>query len=471
MWKKLSRNISGNILQQIINLLSGIAIFYILSRNMDKTSFGELNWCLAFLLTGFSVLSFGLDQLTVKKIAAGEDSFRVIPLFVFHTVSTGLLFCLSILAACILAPGNNWLITLFLLGTGKLMIYFSLPFKQAAAGFEKFTLLARMSVVSNIIKSVALIYFSSVHMLSNDLIIGIFIAGDFLEFLVSIYLFRQAFKHAGRKFINRQGYLSLLKETLPQIGVVVCTAVMSRFDWIFIGLVLSASKLAEYSFAYKVYEISTVPLLVIAPLLVPRFVKFFQKQNDLTSVYAIVKLEMIICSFVILMLNILWAPLTDAITVNKYGAVNSYTIFILTLCTPLLYVNNVLWAIAFAQGKLKSVFRVILITCCVNIVGDCILIPLFGNEGASIACLLALIAQTALYLKQDVHFVFSRIIQSLIGYPLCAIGCIYVAGYAGDYVVYKVLAGAGLYLVLVVATNRFIKKDVHSGLRMLVPDF
>lgn len=438
---------------------------------MDKTSFGELNWCLAFLLTGFSILSFGLDQLAVKKIAAGENPSRIISLFTFHAISSGLLFCLSILAAYVLVPGNSWLVILLLLSTGKLMIYFSLPFKQAAAGFEKFTLLARMSVVSNIVKSVALILFSSAHILSNNLVISIFIAGDLLEFIASVYLYRKAFKHAGHKFISRREYTSLLKETLPQIGVVVCTAVMSRFDWIFIGLVLSASKLAEYSFAYKVYEISTVPLLVIAPLLVPRFVKFFQQQNDLTSVYAIVKLEMIVCSFVILMLNILWTPLTDAITGNKYGAVNSYTIFILTLCTPLLYVNNVLWAIAFARGKLKSIFRVTLITCCVNIAADCILIPLFQNEGAAIACLLALLVQTTLYLKQDERFIFSKIAQSLIGYPLRAITCIYAANYAADNVFYKVLAGAGLYLILVFVTNKFIRRDVHSGLGILVPDF
>ncbi len=438
---------------------------------MDKAGFGELNWCLAFLLTGFSLLSFGLDQVTVKKIAAGDDANKIISLFTFHTISTGLLFCCSILVLCIILPGKNLLATLFLLGAGKLMIYVSLPFKQAAAGFEKFTLLARMSIVSNVIKSVALIVFSSFHLLSDRLIIGVFVAGDFLEFLVSVYLYQRLGKHSEQPYITRKGYVSLLKEALPQIGVVVCSAVMSRFDWIFIGLALSASKLAEYSFAYKAYEISTMPLLAIAPLLVPRFVKFFQQRNDLSGIYAIVKLEMILCSFVIVILNILWSPVTDAITGNKYGAVNSYTIFILSFCTPFLYLNNILWTIAFAKGRLKNIFRVILFTCCVNIAADCLLIPLFGNEGAAIACLVALLSQTILYLKQDGAFDLSKAVQPLIGYPLCAMLCIYTANFAGDTIFYKILWGVGLFLLLVFATNRFIKKDVSSGMQLLTPDF
>lgn len=438
---------------------------------MSKTSFGELNWCLAFLLTCFSVLSFGLDQLAVKKIAAGEDASKIISLFTFHVISTGLLFCMSILIAWILFPGERMLVMLLLLSAGKLMIFLSLPLKQAAAGLERFTLLARMSVISNVVRSISLIVLSSFYLLSDYLVISIFIAGDFLEFLITLFLYRRAFKLKKRAFIGRKEYASLLKETLPQLGVVTCAAIMSRFDWIFIGLVLSASRLAEYSFAYKVYEISTMPLLVIAPLLVPRFVKFFQQSNNLKSVYSIVKLEMVICSFIIVLLNILWAPLMDSITGNKYGAVNSYTILILSLCTPLLYLNNILWTIAFAKGRLKNIFRVILIVCFVNIAADCLLIPLFMNEGAAVACLMALLVQSGLYLKQDDTFVFSKIAQPLLGYPLCAMLCIYFANHVSENLLYKMLFGSGLFLLFVFATNRFIKKDVHAGLQMLVPEF
>ncbi|GAC1447908.1 MAG: hypothetical protein NVSMB7_08990 [Chitinophagaceae bacterium] len=55
--------------------------------------------------------------------------------------------------------------------------------------------------------------------------------------------------------------LLLLKESLPQTGVVLFTAIMSRLDWILVGLLVSGSKLTEYSFAWKALEMSTLPLL------------------------------------------------------------------------------------------------------------------------------------------------------------------------------------------------------------------
>ncbi len=62
MKRKVIRDISLNSVQVIINQLCGLVIFYILSVNLMKSDFGEINWSLAILLTMFNVLSFGIDQ-------------------------------------------------------------------------------------------------------------------------------------------------------------------------------------------------------------------------------------------------------------------------------------------------------------------------------------------------------------------------------------------------------------------------
>ena len=66
------RNISANTFQLIINQLFGLGIFYALSKGLDKNIFGQINWSLAVLLTVFGVLTFGIDQVMIKKIAAGR---------------------------------------------------------------------------------------------------------------------------------------------------------------------------------------------------------------------------------------------------------------------------------------------------------------------------------------------------------------------------------------------------------------
>ena len=92
MKRKFIRDISANSLQVIINQVSGLVIFYVLSAFFSKNDFGEINWSLAILLTAFSILSFGIDQVTVKKIAAGEDARSVLSMYIMHVLLAGGLF-------------------------------------------------------------------------------------------------------------------------------------------------------------------------------------------------------------------------------------------------------------------------------------------------------------------------------------------------------------------------------------------
>jgi peptidoglycan biosynthesis protein MviN/MurJ (putative lipid II flippase) len=110
---------------------------------------------------------------------------------------------------------------------------------------------------------------------------------------------------------------------------------------------------------------------------------------------------MIVAALVALALNICWSPVIDSLTSGKYGLINVKTIFILSLCMPFLYVNNFLWTIFFAQGRLKAILISFIITLMVNVGFDIILIPIFKNEGGAFAFLLACVVQTIYYLKKN----------------------------------------------------------------------
>jgi O-antigen/teichoic acid export membrane protein len=221
---------------------------------------------------------------------------------------------------------------------------------------------------------------------------------------------------------SRINYFQLLREALPQTGVVLITSALARFDWIFIGFMVSAVKLAEYSFAYKIFEISTLPLLAIAPLLIPRFTKMFQ-QKDIPGdqLNFLVRIEMIIAAFIALLLNICWSPVIDDMTAGKYGIINVKTIFILSLCMPLLYLNNFLWTIYFAQGRLKMILVSFIITLVVNVTGDILLIPFFKNEGAAFAFLAACLTQTIYFIKKNDIKQLENIWHPLVFCTLCAL--------------------------------------------------
>ncbi|MEI9943374.1 MAG: hypothetical protein WDN26_04065 [Chitinophagaceae bacterium] len=69
-------------------------------------------------------------------------------------------------------------------------------------------------------------------------------------------------------------YFVLIKESLPLAGAVIMNVSIARIDWILLGLFTTDEQTAEYSFAYRAFELSPFPLLIIAPILLSRFQSF-----------------------------------------------------------------------------------------------------------------------------------------------------------------------------------------------------
>jgi len=466
MNKKFIRDISANTMQVIIVQLCGLVIFYLLSTRLDKNDFGEINWALAVLLTAFGILSFGIDQIAIRRIASGTNAGRLLAVYGMHVLIAGTLFYAILLIGRSVFPSfyqqHGFLL---LLGIGKLMIFFSTPFKQLASGMEKFRALLFMAICSNVLRSIALLLFAVFGQLDIKTIIIIFIAGDLAELLLCLFITQRIIKVPVKPGWDKKEYAGLVKEALPQFGVAVFTSALSRLDWIFLGLLASNVILAEYSFAYKVFEVATLPMLVIAPVLIPRFTKLFHpgagempaaKANDL---FVLLRLEMIIASLVALALNILWVPVIDLLTQNKYGTINQHTILILSASMPFLYLNNFLWTVNFAKGRLKMIFYVFFASFLFIVAGDIILIPFFNAEGAAIAYLIAIIIQSLVYLQQTKLEGLKKHSYAVLLCPALAFGCGILSTQVFDNTWLILFTALLSYLLLMVLTKQIRKTD------------
>lgn len=467
MKKKFLHDISANTVQLLINQLFGLLIFYVLSVKLgDKDSFGEINWTLAVLLTAFSVLTCGIDQAVIKKVAAEKNAAGMQAIYLAHVIFTGLFFYGLVVLASFLFPGffrEHRL--LLLLGAGKLMIFFSSPFKQVANGLERFRALLFMSICSNVVRGSSLVMLAFLNRLTMNNIVIVFIAGDIAELLLSMLISVRVLKVPFFISWKKAAYLSLLKESLPLLGVVIFTSAMARFDWIFIGLFAGNTILAEYSFAYKVFELATLPLLVIAPILIPRFTRLFHKSMPLQSgihenLFILLRIEMVIASLSALLLNLLWIPVIDPLTNGAYGMVNSVTILILSACIPLLYFNNFLWTIHFAQGRLKMIFYIIALTFAVNIAGDLLLIPPCKAEGAATAFLTALVIQSFFYLRKTTLEGISQNWLPLLVSPACAFIALYISASCFTKPLYMIPSALLIFILLLFLSGQIKKTDI-----------
>jgi O-antigen/teichoic acid export membrane protein len=414
-----------------------------------------------------TVLSLRLEQIVVRRIAAGQNSSKLLTLFTGHIIFTGLIFYAVLLAGSFLFPSFFKKHDLLLiLAVSHLLSFFSSPFKQLANGKENFRFLAVMSSVSNLVRAIWLLMVIVFSSLTIEWILIIYIVSSLAELLICFYIGKYRLKVSFTSKHGLKDYFILIRESLPLAGAVILNASIARIDWILLGLFTTAEKTGEYSFAYKVFELSPFPLLILAPVLLSRFSKFFSTKNEShllqrkQELSLLIRAEMILATFIPLVLNLVWTPFIDYITANKYGAVNESTFFILSCCLPFLYMNNFFWSVHIARDHLKLIFRITLITFCIILTGDLVFIPLYSAKGAA---LVYLIAATIEYINFMRSSSLSAIREMWLSPLLCLLisaGSGFSAYFLSDSPLVRLAIAVPLFCFLLLATKQLRKSDL-----------
>lgn len=498
---RVFRHISDNAVQFGVNQVLGLGIFYVLSKGLDKSAFGELNWSLALALSVFNLIGVGLDQLTIKKVAEGQEAVIAFSLYKIHVwvVGIGTYVFLWVSAFCFPHWFLNHHLVLWIF-LAKTFLFFSLPYKQWAAGTEQFRVLLRMSIPSSIVKMLGCMVCYCWNLWSAPLVVGVFIAGDLVEWMICVWLGRRsrylpaiAPAAAPVNGFAWKAWLIMLRESLPQAGVALCSTALARFDWIFIGLYASSLRLAEYSFAYKAFEVSCLPLMVIGPVLIPLFTRLNQRHADtwissadarrsgadtrvldalpdpmLAQLPWALKAELILACATALALQIGWTPIMDPLTSGKYGSVNQGTISVLSICIPILYLNNFLWTLHFVQGRLTLIFWAFALSIAINITGNVLLMPLYGNMGAAMAYVGALFIQTVVY-TQRLSGAFLKVAWMTLA---ACLSSSMLAGYAATRWVttpgWQLVAAGLIYLLALIITAQLRFQDLVKARNLVI---
>ncbi len=473
MTRKLFTDVSASTLQVTLNQVLGVVVFLLTSLYLPKDIYGELNWSYAILMFVTTILSLRLEQIVVRRAATDQDTSGIMTLFMVHVLLSGMGFYLLLLIASFIFPSffsvHSFLLAL---GISQLLTFFALPFKNVANGKEKFVFLAVMSSTANLIRAISLCIIIIFFRLSIQWVLGIFIVTSFIELMVCFYLVTNRMQVKLSAHARFNDYVHLLKESLPQIGVAILMAGISRMDWILLGLFSTAAVTAEYSFAYRVYELSPLPLLIIAPVLLSRFSRYFASNTEQSLLQQqkerlglLVRSEMILATFVPLILNIIWAPFIDSLTGNKYGAVNQQTFLILSCCIPFQYISNIIWSASFAQNRLKLILRITLVTFCIIIIGDLVFIPLYNVTGAALVYLLAMIVEYLNYMRSSSLSKIPETWQSLLICMIAAGGTGFAAFYLTDNVVLRLAFALPVFSFLLLATKQLRINDIVYVLR------
>lgn len=473
MQSKLFKDVSASSVQVLINHVLGTVVLLIISISLPKGDYGEFNWSFAVFTFAYSLLSLRLEQIVVKRSAIEKDSSKIMTLYLMHVLISGVGFYLLLLLLKLLSPSfftsHN---LLMMAGISQLLSFISSPFKQVANGKERFDFLAVMSSVNNLARVILLTIGMIFTSISTERVLIIFIVSSFLEIAACFFIIKTKMKIPFYKQAGLHDYILLLKESLPQIGSAVLMAGITRIDWIFLGFFSTSVIVAEYSFAYRVYELSPFPLFIIAPVLLTRFSKYFAG-NDKSSLLhkkkelsLLIRVEMIVATMIPMILNIIWAPLIDFLTSNKYGSSNQDIFLILSFCIPFQYISNIIWSAHFAKNSLSLILKITTVTFLIVLAGDILFIPKYGAKAAALVFLAAMLIEYFNYMRSSE---LSKVKESWLSPLICiaAAACSGIAGvYFFDSISLRLLLALMLFFLLLVATRQFRKSDIVFVLQL-----
>ncbi len=466
--KKLIKDISANTLQTVITQFFGLAIFYITSKYLVKEDFGEFNWSMAVGSTILAVSSLGLDLILVRRIARGESVIVMGGMHFFHTLIVGVVLSLCSLIVNQFVPSFNGSHPFFFIVFLNLAIAnMANSFKLCLNGLESYKQLALLALVANVFKFLLIIVLYVFGQFTILNVIYAYAATSALEFATGYFLLNNNIAALIKPQIKIVDYKYFILESLPQLGVVLFDSALARIDWILLGILSTAAVTAEYSFVYRVFELSKLPLLIIAPILLTRFSKLFNTankptDNQINDIQLFLKLELSAMLVIPVILVSCWTPLMDYLTNNKYGIVNEISYNILSICVPLACLINFMWTVGFVQGQLKTILKITIVVSLVNILANVVMIPLYAGVGAALSFLFSSIIQLVLYIgfiKTDkIKFGISTFVLPIANGFLAII----ISKLLVNNVIFNSLLSVCLYLGLVVLTRQFNLADVKK---------
>lgn len=458
------KNIFSSGLQAIALQVLGVFFLFIISYYLSKDDFGLISWSNAVSTMITTLLALGMEQVVIRRIAASGRSDWAAAAFLVHAVISSiiLLAILSAIALFTTAPTFRLLPFLFLV---QALVYIGTPLKQYLNAKQYFAPYGIIACISNLIKIIVAYLLMRADALTIQTAIVIMIVCGLGE-VIALYIYIRRKIGFSLKF-KTSAYQKLIRESAPQYISTIFDVSLSRLDWVLLGIIGTHAMTAEYSIAYRAFEIARLPITVIAPILLTSLAKVFvngdgldlSQKNNLARLFTI---EIFVAILIVLVLNILWVPVMDTAFHGKYGANNAWEFLILSMNIPFLFCVNLLWTICFAGKVYKKVARLTIISAVINLVLNLVLIPLYGGKGAAAAFLATTVLQYIFY-----HVLVSRHFLKVPAYSmvmliLIAGAAYYISGVISALPVIKLAIAIVLYVMMSILFRQVNKEHLNA---------
>lgn len=477
--KKVAYNVSFQALGKAINVVIGLTSVAIITRYLGVEGYGAYTTAFAYI-TVFSVLSdFGFFWIIVKRIAAGEDTSRVIQ----KTLSLRLLLALAVFILALLllvftpyepvVKLSILIIALSIIWSSQTSVYTALF--QSKLKMDLATIAEILGRVLGLVLLLVVVNLS----LGLLFVVG---AAVFSTLLNYIFSFIFSLKYAKPGYLFDYSYWKLFVREAWPIGVVsILSLVYFKVDTIILSLLKGPLDVGIYGTPYKILEILVaLPVMFIGSIFpaltsaftqknMERLKRLFQISFDTLAIGAIGVVAIILP---------LSRPITDFIagaefvrtsTVSLWGVdmTSDIILQILIFAVSLSFINALFTNSIVVFGNQRKLILPYAVATVFNLASNFLLIPRYSYVAAAITTVITeVIIVVATYLIVNSSIYVGLSLKNLAKTLLCGIVvAAFLYTIPGIYFIISALLGAALFMLLLYALGVIKQSNIVSLFR------
>ncbi len=440
-------------MQTIAPQLLGMALFFAFSKWLPKADFGLMGWCTATAYLLATLAGFGLEQVVFRRLAAGSGKSNwAAKAFWIHNLATTVLALLVLLALAAFSAAPKLRLLPFFFAA-QAILSLATPFRLLLNARLQYGSYALATLTANAAKLLAAYLTHTTGNLTLPVAAVILISGNAVEYVLAWLVSR---KHQSGS-VKGKAYRLLLREAVPQYLTVIFDVSLARLDWFLLGMLATTASVAEYSFAYRAFEVEKLPTAIVGSLFLPIAARWWtgdkKPSPDRQKAFSVLLfLIPALMGWASLMVVALWQPLVGGVLKSEFGNASFLPLAILNLAMVLQFSINLLWVQTFAARQFRTIAKITAATALLSLLLNLVLIPNLATAGAALSLVAASFFQFACYARcarrLELHLPWRRLLF-VFGVQISGI-CAFIflkiplpAGLAGVFAGYPLLMWLG----------------------------
>lgn len=382
MDSKVIRHTVWLTISNVLTKLFAIIFTVVLARTLTANDYGLFKYVLS-LASIFSILLLGIPVSLTKYISQYRTQQTKIDKYVSTGITLSILLFLLTSIVIILYGANSIFTLLVVLKITVDAFYYAL-----IRGLINFNKLLAFRFVTNLLNAIlVLIAVLSFTDISISLAIAIYVSTPIISILIFETIQNEKFRIKLKHF-SKKCAIKILKFAAPVIIASVGYDIMFNIDTIIIKQLEGLESVATYSIARTLTLVFTFISGATVTLLMPKISNFLSHNNDFAYILRVTKktlMVILLSSLTIYIAYVLFGELIIRLLFTEKYLDAFYPLLLLSLGQIFFSGFSIIWSVWEGQGKPYLPSIITILGALLNIIGNYILIPLYGINGAAIS--------------------------------------------------------------------------------------